>query len=115
MMASGASGSGAGEAAAPRRIGRKDLIAMERTASSLSGVTENLAQQIKTLDAEIRADEASKFELGRLIAQLEMRRDDLRAQMSTNAGWSATYDKEIGPFAAKYKIDFSCSLKLAWF
>jgi chromosome segregation ATPase len=74
---------------------------MERTASSLSGITENFSQQLKSLDAEIRADEASKYELGRLIAQLETRRDDLRARMSTNAGWSATYDKEIGPFAAK--------------
>lgn len=88
-------------ASAPRRIARKDLITMERTASSLSGITENFSQQLKSLDAEIRADEASKYELGRLIAQLETRRDDLRARMSTNAGWSATYDKEIGPFAAK--------------
>eukprot|EP01038_Epipyxis_sp_PR26KG_P013737 gene13737-18426_t len=84
-------------------ITKKEMIAMDRTSSSIKGVLDNLKIQIQILDADIKASEKSKMEFERHLQGLENRRDELKKRVKTNTEWAATYDLEVGPFATKYQ------------
>lgn len=83
-------------------ITKKEMIKMDRTSSSIRGVVDNLEVQLQILDAEIKADEASKFEFERHLGLLESKRSDLLRSMSANDNWAETFDKDIGPFTTKW-------------
>ena len=85
-------------------ITKKEMIKMDRTSSSIKGVVDNLEVQLQILDAEIKADEASKYEFERHLGLLEGKRNDLLRNMNANDNWAETFDKDIGPFTAKYWI-----------
>ena len=46
------------------KVSKKQMIEMNTTASAIKGVLDNLRMQIGVLDAEIKADEKSKAEVG---------------------------------------------------
>lgn len=83
-------------------ITKKEMILMDRTSSSIKGVVDNLEVQLQILDAEIKADEASKYEFERHLGLLESKRNDLLRSMNANDNWAESFDKDIGPFTAKY-------------
>jgi hypothetical protein len=82
-------------------ITKKEMIKMDRTSSSIKGVVDNLEVQLQILDAEIKADDASKYEFERHLSLLENKRNDLLRNMNANDNWAETFDKDIGPFTAK--------------
>lgn len=83
-------------------ITKKEMILMDRTSSSIKGVVDNLEVQLQILDAEIKADEASKYEFERLLGILENKRNDLLKNMNASDNWAETFDRDIGPFTEKY-------------
>ena len=89
--------------ASPQRITKKEMIAMNRTSSSIKGVMDTVRTQLQILDASIKADEKSKAEFERLLAVLNTRKEDLLKRVSENKAWCETYDRDVGPFAARYK------------
>jgi chromosome segregation ATPase len=80
-------------------ISKKDIIEMNRTASGIKGVLDNLRVQLQILEEEIKADEKSKAEYERRLNQLEQQKEDITKRMAANAEWSKMYDSDIGPFA----------------
>lgn len=84
-------------------ISRKEIIEMNRTSSAIKGVLDNLRMQIGILDAEIKADEKSKAEYERYLNILNTKKEDIIKRMESNAEWSKNYDRDIGPFANRYK------------
>ncbi len=83
-------------------ITKKELIAMDRTSSSIKGVLDNLRVQIQILDADIKAGEKSKMEFERHLAILQNKKDELQRRVKQSTEWAATYDLEVGPFANRY-------------
>lgn len=83
-------------------ISKKDMISMDRTSSSIKGVLDNLRVQLSIVEADIKASEKSKMEFERILATLENRRTELRERVQRTNQWSAKYDLEVGPFAARY-------------
>lgn len=75
---------------------------MNRTSSSIKGVLDNLRVQIQIIDDDIKASEKSKMEFERQLTILETRKEELKRRVDRNNEWAATYDLEVGPFAAKY-------------
>lgn len=86
-----------------QRIGRKEMIAMNRTSSSIKGVMDTVRTQLQILDASIKADANSKAEFERLLSVLNRRKEDLVKRSIENKQWIESYDRDVGPFAAKYK------------
>lgn len=76
---------------------------MDQTAQSIKGVMNNVRVQLGILDAEIKASEKSKLEYERQLNMLEARKSDLLKRIKRNTEWAATYDLEVGPFAARYQ------------
>ena len=92
-------------------ITKKEMIQMDRTSTSIKGVVDNLEVQLQILDAEIKAAEASKYEFERHLGLLETKRNDLLRNMNANDSWAENFDKDIGPFTAKYTYYFIVSMK----
>ena len=88
----------------PSKISKKDIIAMNRTSSSIKGVLDSARIQLQILDASIKADDKSKSEFERLLTTLNNRKFDLEKRINENTKWAENYDRDIGPFAAKYKV-----------
>lgn len=88
----------------PKKITKKDMIAMNRTSSSIKGVLDSTRIQLQILDASIKADEKSKSEFERLLTALNNRKSDLEKRINDNMKWAENYDRDIGPFAQKYKV-----------
>lgn len=53
--------------------------------------------------AEIKADEKGLEDYGGQILRLKQRREFLKKRVDENQAWAANYDKEFGPFVAKYR------------
>lgn len=83
-------------------ITKKELIAMDRTSSSIKGVLDNLRTQIQILDDDIKSSEKSKMEFERHLAILETKKSELEKRVQQNTQWAASYDTEVGPFANRY-------------
>jgi hypothetical protein len=86
-----------------RAITKKDMIAMNRTSSSIKGVLDSVRTQLQILDASIKADQKSKAEFERLLTSLRNRKADLEQRIIDNNKWAETYDRDVGPFAQRYK------------
>jgi len=84
-------------------VSKKSMIAMDQTASSIKGVLDDLRVKLSILDAEINADKKSKAEFERHLGLLQKRKDELVFRMEANQAWAKTYDRDVGPFADRYK------------
>ncbi|CAM9195206.1 unnamed protein product [Choristocarpus tenellus] len=76
---------------------------MNRAASGIKGVLETLENQLKVLEAEIKADEAGKMEFERELAKLEQRKQEIEARMVTNTQWATSFATDFGPFEQMYQ------------
>ena len=83
-------------------ITRKDMITMDRTATSIKGVVDTLRMKIKVVDDDIKASQKNKMEFERHMGMLEKKREELLRRVKQNEDWIKTYDTEVGPFAARY-------------
>jgi chromosome segregation ATPase len=88
-------------ASAGGNVTRKEMIAMNSTASAIQGVLDNLRIQLQMLDNEIKADERSKAEFERHLKILNQKKTDIEMRIQANEEWSKSYDSDIGPFAQK--------------
>eukprot|EP00640_Fibrocapsa_japonica_P008042 CAMPEP_0113945806 /NCGR_PEP_ID=MMETSP1339-20121228/51712_1 /TAXON_ID=94617 /ORGANISM="Fibrocapsa japonica" /LENGTH=74 /DNA_ID=CAMNT_0000951593 /DNA_START=9 /DNA_END=229 /DNA_ORIENTATION=+ /assembly_acc=CAM_ASM_000762 len=59
------------------KITLKQFDLMNRTANGVKGVLDNLRNQLKVLEEEIKADEDGKAEFERQLANLQRRKEDL--------------------------------------
>ena len=84
-------------------IGKKQQLAMDHTACSVRGVLDNLRVSLQMLDAEIKGEERSKMEFDRRLLILSTRRDELLQRTNVNKNWLSAYEKNVGPFAQRYK------------
>ena len=84
-------------------ITKKNMIQMDQTASSIKGVLDDLRVKLSILDGEIKADKKSKAEFERHLGLLQKRKDELTSRMKENKAWATTYDRDVGPFADRYK------------
>jgi len=84
-------------------VSKKTMIQMDQTASSIKGVTEDLRVKLGILNVEIKQDKKSKEEFERHLGLLQKRKDELLFRMKDNTAWAATYDRDVGPFADRYK------------
>ena len=75
---------------------------MNRTSNGISGVLENLRNQLAILEEEIKADEDGKAEYERTLGQLEVKRAEIQSRLDANSDWASTYALEIGPFEDRY-------------
>jgi hypothetical protein len=85
-----------------KAISKKEVIEMNRTASGIKGVLDNLRMQLQILDQEIKADERSKAEYERTLNILETQKEDITKRMAANQEWSAMYDTDIGPSTNRF-------------
>ena len=61
-----------------------------------------MRNDLKILQAEIKADTEAKAEYDVVIGQLETRKRDLVTRVKTNTEWAKQYDLKIGPFEETY-------------
>mmetsp|Transcript_8673 Transcript_8673/g.20469 ORF Transcript_8673/g.20469 Transcript_8673/m.20469 type:complete len:157 (-) Transcript_8673:184-654(-) len=66
-------------------------------------IMENFKLRSDALLGEIKADEKGIEDYESQMLQLKQRREFLRKRIVENKAWAANYDKEFGPFVAKYK------------
>ncbi len=69
---------------------KKQMILMDFTASSITGVIGNLSAQLAMVEAEIKSDLDSKAEFEKQLKILETRKADLRIRVEENQKWLAT-------------------------
>lgn len=69
---------------------KKQMILMDFTASSITGVIENLRTQLSIVEAEIKSDLDSKAEFEKHLKILETRKADLRIRVEENQKWLTT-------------------------
>uniref|UniRef100_A0A7S2V5K3 Uncharacterized protein n=1 Tax=Fibrocapsa japonica TaxID=94617 RepID=A0A7S2V5K3_9STRA len=84
------------------KITLKQFDLMNRTANGVKGVLDNLRNQLKVLEEEIKADEDGKAEFERQLANLQRRKEDLLKRIKENREWASTYDSDMGPFQSNY-------------
>ena len=89
MSSSGAGTMTMGSTARPA-ITKKQMIKMDFTASSITGVIDNLRTQLAIVEDEIKADQASKFEFEKSLKILETRKGDLQTRVNENQKWLTT-------------------------
>ena len=75
---------------------------MDRTASSIKGVLDNLRVQIQIIDQDIKASEKSKAEFDKILGTYEKKKADLERRIKQNEEWVNNYDTDVGPFAQRY-------------
>jgi hypothetical protein len=83
-------------------ITKNEMIAMDRTATSIKGVIDTLRMQIKMIDSYIKQSEKSKREFERHLGLLQKKKEELERRRKQNSDWVDGYDVQIGPFADKY-------------
>eukprot|EP00286_Rhodomonas_abbreviata_P028834 CAMPEP_0181312270 /NCGR_PEP_ID=MMETSP1101-20121128/13605_1 /TAXON_ID=46948 /ORGANISM="Rhodomonas abbreviata, Strain Caron Lab Isolate" /LENGTH=148 /DNA_ID=CAMNT_0023419105 /DNA_START=20 /DNA_END=466 /DNA_ORIENTATION=- len=66
-------------------------------------IMENFKLRSDHLLSEIKADEQGMEDYESQILQLKQRRQFLQKRIAENKSWAANYDKEFGPFVAKYQ------------
>ena len=71
-------------------VTKKEMIAMDFTASSITGVVGNLRTQLNIVEQEIKADIVSKAEFEKHLKMLEIRKADLRIRVEENQKWLTT-------------------------
>ena len=81
-------------------VTQKSMIVMDQTACSIKGVLDDLRVKLSILDAEIKADAASKKDFERLLNILQKRKDELVARIDDNEAWVTSMDNS--GFADKY-------------
>ncbi|CAN0113581.1 unnamed protein product [Scytosiphon promiscuus] len=84
-------------------VSTKHFRGMNRCASGIKGVLETLANQLKQLEEEIKADEAGKQEFERRLTQLGEKKREIEDRIDTNMRWTSSFDQDLGPFAQMYK------------
>ena len=84
-------------------VTKASMIEMDHTAVSIKGVMDDLRVKLSILDEEIKADKKSKEEFERHLGLLQKRKDELIARMEANNSWATNYEKNVGPFADRYK------------
>ena len=82
-------GSGTNRLSRPS-VTKKEMIAMDYTASSITGVVGNLRTQLNIVEHEIKADILSKAEFEKHLKMLEIRKADLRIRVEENQKWLTT-------------------------
>jgi hypothetical protein len=85
----GMSGTLMGHTARPA-ISKKQMLQMDFTASSITGVIDNLRTQLAMVEDEIKADVASKAEFEKALKILETRKGDLQTRVDENQKWLTT-------------------------
>jgi len=76
---------------------------MNRTASSVKGVLDNMRTQLQILEFEIKGDTKSKAEFEKQLVGLDTRKIDLQKRVDANTEWLKSYDRDVGPFQQRYK------------
>ena len=80
----------------------KDTEKFDKTASEVGGAIENLQNQLRTLNTEIRADKDGLFDFDNRLRFLYKERDMLENRMKENSVWADKFDLQIGPFEKMY-------------
>ena len=97
-------GKGRGGGGGAGRKGRKkESEVFNKTSSAIANVLDNLKNQLKALEREIRADKAGKKEFEERLALLNRQKEQVTKRLKANEEWARSFDAEIGPFEKKYQ------------
>ena len=78
--------------------------ALNMTTATVGSLIDTLEVRLAALEAEIKADKEGVDDFGADIERLEKEKAALLRDSEQQRAWCADFDKQIGPFDARYSV-----------